>query len=131
MRNHHHNSQSIIAALLLANDIQNDIYKIKKYKVPFGYSKDYVNTLKNQLISDTGSMYYALYRSDNAKYNSEKIEYLDDAYTYTTILIQHLDQLVYNEIIDARKATYIANKLHELHHRITRWKKYILNKEKV
>ena len=88
-------------------------------------------TLKNQLISDTGNVYYALFRADDTKYNSEKIQYLDEAYTHTTILIQHLDQLAYNEIIDARKATYIANKLHELHLRITRWKKYVLNKEKV
>lgn len=130
MRNHHHNSQSIITALPLANDIQNDIYKIKKYKVLLGCSKDYVNTLKNQLISDTGNVYYALYRADDTKDKSEKIQCLDEAYTHTTILIQHLNQLAYNGNIDARKATYIANKLHELHHRITRWKKYILNKEK-
>lgn len=131
MRNHHHNSQSIIAALPLATEIQNDIYKIKKYKVPLGFSKEYVNNLKTELISDTGNVYYALFRADDTKSNSEKIQCLDEAYTHTTILIQHLDQLAYNEIIDVRKATYIANKLHELHHRITRWKKYILNKEKI
>lgn len=51
MRNHHHNSQSIIVALPLANDIQNDIYKIRKYKG----------------LSDIRSIYYTLYCADDAK----------------------------------------------------------------
>lgn len=39
MRNRHHKSKSIISALPLADDIQNDICKIKKYKIPKGCSK--------------------------------------------------------------------------------------------
>lgn len=59
MRNHHHNSQSIIAALPLANDI----YKIKKYKG----------------LSDIRSIYYALYCADDAKKSNKS--------SMTTLLI--------------------------------------------
>ena len=129
MRNRHHKSKSTISALPLADDIQNDISKIKKYKIPKGCSKEYIDNLKSALISSGGDMYYSVLRADDSKSNSDKINYLDKSYTYTTVTIQHLNKLAYIESLDARKATNIANKLHELHYRINRWKKYILDKE--
>ena len=103
--------------------------KLKKYKIPKGCSKEYIDNLKSALISSGGDMYYSVLRADDSKSNSDKINYLDKSYTHTTVTIQHLNKLAYIESLDARKATNIANKLHELHYRINRRKKYILDKE--
>lgn len=107
MRNRHHKSKSIISALPLADDIQNDICKIKKYKIPKGCSKEYIDNLKSALISSGGDMYYSVLRADDSKSNSDKINCLDKSYTYTTVIIQHLNKLAYIESLDARKATNI------------------------
>lgn len=130
MRNHHHNSESIISALPLASDIQNDICRIKNYRVTKNNSKEYINNLKNRLISAGGEMFFSVFRANENISNHEKIEALNNAFTYTAITTQYLDKLAYNESIDIRKATNIANDLHTLKYRIDRWRKYIENKDK-
>ena len=119
------------------------IYSIRSFEI---YLKDeliaiadskwvYVDSISHSILKIPDDLINKYGNNDKKVFNEEfkeKIklpENIDKSYTYTTVTIQHLNKLAYIESLDARKATNIANKLHELHYRINRWKKYILDKE--